>query len=212
MLKSQGAVAHSERLFVQQLGGGSGNSGNSHSRSFLPAAQKSTMSTAFVKITLPEAPRFVQKFFTKPRNIKQEISVGDIIVPIIGGKNPKWFDIRREMFQQGAYPGVEYEVLGICGPKGEEVLSMGDIEESQRDKAKVVIEPIYPLVDKLERDWPVQIETSLVPVFISRSMYNYGTVVGAAASSFSFFAAAFVISQFFSFYFIPSHSMEPTLA
>eukprot|EP00638_Chattonella_subsalsa_P001081 CAMPEP_0117751272 /NCGR_PEP_ID=MMETSP0947-20121206/10873_1 /TAXON_ID=44440 /ORGANISM="Chattonella subsalsa, Strain CCMP2191" /LENGTH=291 /DNA_ID=CAMNT_0005569615 /DNA_START=269 /DNA_END=1144 /DNA_ORIENTATION=+ len=141
--------------------------------------------------------------------MKKDMQVGDIIVPIIG-QNKEWFKIRRNIFSKGVYPGVEYKVLQMES-NGKLVNAMNDVDSEEQLDVRITVKPIYPLVSELEREWPVSIQVSEVPIFITRGMYNYGTAVGAAATSASFFATAFVLSQLFSFYYIPSHSMEPTL-
>lgn len=71
--------------------------------------------------------------------------------------------------------------------------------------------PIYPLVARLERTWPVRVQAREFPVLLTSFSYNAATAWAALTTSFSLLAVGFVLSQALTLSVIPSHSMEPTL-
>lgn len=71
--------------------------------------------------------------------------------------------------------------------------------------------PVYPLVKRLERPWPVQVPAREFPVLLTPFSYNAATAWAALTTSLSLLATGFVLSQALTLSFIPSHSMEPTL-
>ncbi|CEL94229.1 unnamed protein product [Vitrella brassicaformis CCMP3155] len=136
----------------------------------------------------------------KFKDMRREIREGGDIVPLIGAR-PGWAAIRENMFRKGVYPGVDYRVERI------DVRANGD---PIRD-AVITVRPRYRLVDKLERQWPVTIAMSEVPIFLTPRMYNTATLISTLLSAAQLLAVALVASQFCSLYYIPSYSMEPTL-
>lgn len=77
-----------------------------------------------------------------------ELTVGRVVIPTLA--RPDWKSqaefkaARAEMFAQGLYPGVDYTI-------------------EARDDSELTVRPIYPLVEKLERQWPVSVDVSLAP-------------------------------------------------
>lgn len=71
--------------------------------------------------------------------------------------------------------------------------------------------PVYPLVARLERPWPVRVPAREFPVLLTPFSYNAATAWAALTTSLSLLAVGFVLSQALTLSFISSHSMEPTL-
>lgn len=72
------------------------------------------------------------------------------------------------MFQRGAYPGVDYRVLGIYRPALPSPLEPSTLEPSPLEPVLepvfeacegcvLELRPLYPLVKQLERPWPVSV-------------------------------------------------------
>lgn len=126
-----------------------------------------------------------------------DLTVGRVVIPTLA--RPAWDSpaqfrgVRADMFAQGLYPGVDYTI-------------------EERDQSTVTLRPIYPLVDKLERnDWPVTVDISLAPRWFDPLAYNLLSAVfalGLAASGLVFF---FVLSFFLTFSYVPSASMQPAI-
>jgi len=125
---------------------------------------------------------------------------GRIVVPIL-----RRLSQRQRMFQQGVYPGVEYRILRVIDPDTKK-----DVFYSQ-PSANYELKPIYPLVDQLERPWPVRVNERDIPKLYTRNMYNAVSAIGSLITAFSGLLTAFLASQAVSLFFIPSRSMEPTL-
>lgn len=71
--------------------------------------------------------------------------------------------------------------------------------------------PVYPLVGRLERPWPVRVPARDFPVLLEPFYYNAATAWASLTTSLTFLALGFVFSQALTFSVIPSRSMEPTL-
>eukprot|EP00522_Entomoneis_paludosa_P004500 CAMPEP_0172476046 /NCGR_PEP_ID=MMETSP1065-20121228/70179_1 /TAXON_ID=265537 /ORGANISM="Amphiprora paludosa, Strain CCMP125" /LENGTH=631 /DNA_ID=CAMNT_0013234261 /DNA_START=62 /DNA_END=1954 /DNA_ORIENTATION=+ len=134
---------------------------------------------------------------------KEPLRVGRIVVPVL-----QRLSQRPAMFQMGVYPGVEYRILRIIDTTtdGEE----GELFYSKTG-AEYELKPIYPLVQQLERPWPVRVKEQDIPKLITATQYNVISAVGSLFAAGSALVTAFVISQAISLFFIPSKSMEPTL-
>jgi signal peptidase I len=126
------------------------------------------------------------------------VRVGRIVVPILSRLSQ-----RPKMFEQGAYPGVEYRILRI--------LKNGEERFTSCPGADYELKPIYPLVQQLERPWPVTVNESDIPRLYTPNMYNVVSAVGSLFTAVTGLFTAFVISQAVSLFFIPSKSMDPTL-
>ncbi|GKY99891.1 hypothetical protein MPSEU_000942700 [Mayamaea pseudoterrestris] len=130
----------------------------------------------------------------------RDVHVGRIVVPIL-----QKLSQRQKMFQQGAYPGVEYRIMRISDPQTD-----ADLFQS-RPGANYELKPIYPLVQELERQWPIQINERDIPKLYTPAMYNAVSAIGSLFTAVTGLVAAFVISQAVSLFVIPSLSMDPTL-
>ena len=129
----------------------------------------------------------------------ERVRVGKIVVPILNKLSQ-----RPRMFEIGAYPGVEYRILRILNPEGNEVFT-------SCPGATYEMRPIYPLVQQLERPWPVAVKEQEIPKLYTQNMYNAVSAVGSLATAVFGLFSAFLISQAVSLFFIPSRSMDPTL-
>lgn len=127
------------------------------------------------------------------------VRAGKTIVPILSRLSE-----RQRMFEIGAYPGVEFRILRIIGDDGHERFT-------SCPNATYELKPIYPLVSQLERPWPVTVNEREIPRIYTPGMYNIVSAVGSLATAMTGLAAAFIVSQAVSFFFIPSKSMDPTL-
>lgn len=129
----------------------------------------------------------------------RRVRVGKVIVPILSKLNQ-----RPKMFEQGAYPGVEYRILRILDPNGQERFT-------SCPGCKYELRPIYPLVSQLERPWPVLVPEADIPKLYTPNMYNAASAIGSLLTAITGLATAFLVSQAVSFFLIPSRSMDPTL-
>jgi signal peptidase I len=128
----------------------------------------------------------------------KRVRVGKIVVPIL-----RRLSERPRMFEQGAYPGVEYRILRILKDGQERFTSCPGCDYE--------LKPIYPLVAQLERPWPVTVNERDIPKLYTTNMYNAVSAIGALLTAVTGLATAFFVSQAVSFFFIPSRSMDPTL-
>ncbi|KAL3920169.1 MAG: hypothetical protein SGILL_003396 [Bacillariaceae sp.] len=128
----------------------------------------------------------------------EKVRVGKIVVPILSRLSE-----RPQMFEQGAYPGVEYRILRI--------LKDGEERFTSCPGADYELKPIYPLVQQLERPWPVTVNERDIPRLYTSTMYNVVSAVGSLFTAVTGLFTAFVVSQAISLFFIPSKSMDPTL-
>jgi signal peptidase I len=128
----------------------------------------------------------------------ERVRVGKIVVPILGQLSQ-----RPRMFALGAYPGVEYRILGILHDGKERFTSCPGCNYE--------LIPIYPLVKQLKRSWPVTVPENEIPKLYTQNMYNAVSALGSLFAAFSALSTAFVVSQAISLFFIPSRSMDPTL-
>jgi signal peptidase I len=127
------------------------------------------------------------------------VRVGNVVVPVID----KW-EQREIMFRLGVYPGVEYRILRIFSNDGKEIFY-------SEPNAVYELKPIYPLVEELERPWPVLVEESKIPKLLTTTMYNNISAGASLATAFFGLLTAYTISQLISIFVIPSKSMDPTL-
>ena len=128
-----------------------------------------------------------------------QVRVGKVVVPLLS-----MLSQRPKMFELGAYPGVEYRILRILDPNGQErFTSCPGCEYEMR--------PIYPLVAQLERPWPVRVPEVDIPRLYTPNMYNAVSAIGSLLTAVTGLATAFLVSQAISLFFIPSRSMDPTL-
>jgi signal peptidase I len=130
----------------------------------------------------------------------KRVRVGKVVVPILNKLSQ-----RAKMFEQGAYPGVEYRILRILNP------SSGVERFTSCPGCDYELKPIYPLVAQLERPWPVRVNEADIPRLYTPNMYNAVSALGALVTAITGLTTAFVVSQAVSLFFIPSRSMDPTL-
>ena len=133
-------------------------------------------------------------------NEEERLRVGQVVVPVL-----KSLSQRPAMFRAGAYPGVEYRILSMIDPRTNKNVFY------HQPGVDYEIKPIYPLVRQLERPWPVRVREKDIPKLITASQYNTISAVGSLLTAVTGLAAAWLVSQMISVFFIPSRSMEPTL-
>ena len=102
--------------------------------------------------------------------------------------------VRNELFAQGLYPGVDYEIL-----------------ENSSEDGTVTVRPAYPLVKKLERDWPVTVSSDLAPRWMDPMAYNILTTAFGLALGAGLVALGLVLSSCLTLSVVPSASMQPTI-
>mmetsp|Transcript_26911 Transcript_26911/g.59085 ORF Transcript_26911/g.59085 Transcript_26911/m.59085 type:complete len:631 (-) Transcript_26911:1436-3328(-) len=129
----------------------------------------------------------------------KSVRVGKIVVPVLSRLSQ-----RPKMFEQGAYPGVEYRILRILDRDGQERFT-------SCPGADYELKPVYPLVAQLERQWPVRVNEQDIPKLYTPSMYNLLSAFGSLFTAATGLFMAFLLSQAISLFFIPSKSMDPTL-
>lgn len=120
---------------------------------------------------------------------------------------------------RGIYPGVEYRIQEICVIPGRDegdasgLTSALEAPDGAFESGQLIftMRPAYPLVKKLEREWPVRVPAREFPVLLEPFSYNAATAWGALSTSLTFLAVGFALSQAITFSVIPSRSMEPTL-
>lgn len=156
--------------------------------------------------------------WTSPTDIKDvrfQLSKYDRFVPIVGGKS--YISIRNQLFSCGVYPGVEYRILDIITKSKTESLNnvsintLLNVSTQSIDSITLIVRPAYPLINSLERVWPVSINLKDIPVVITRGMYNVITIMSTLFLSFSFFAMAYASSQMLTLSVINSRSMIPSI-
>ena len=159
------------------------------------------------------------------KDIRQNISLYDTIVPVIGRRNTtKDFILKRsELFQIGFYPGVEYRILNISDSlikydddmatvfSDEFSNTISSSTSATRTNRVLTVRPAYKLIPQLERDWPVNIPISLAPLIVTKGMYNTLTVITSFSIAFSLFMASFLLSNLFTLSVVNSKSMIPTI-
>ncbi|KAL3804698.1 hypothetical protein HJC23_008513 [Cyclotella cryptica] len=159
-----------------------------------------------------------QGFGTRARNVASTCQAGDIVVPLCADLGK-----RRLLAERGIYPGVEYLICDLrdAGATGEsfataevgmnlqEQPSLGTKTAQDRIAA---IRPAYPLRAHLERpDWPVTVQLSDVPLWLSKTTYEAGTALGTLMLAGSYLAMASLVATIVRIAVIPSESMMPAL-
>jgi signal peptidase I len=128
------------------------------------------------------------------------VRTGKVVVPVLTELAQ-----RPRMFEVGAYPGVEFRIMRVLDPQtGQDVFY-------SRPGAEYEMRPLYPLVQQLERQWPVRVNEKDLPRLYTAAMYNTISALASLLTGVAGLLAAFCVSQAVSLFFIPSHSMEPTL-
>ena len=180
-------------------------------------------------------------------DIRHLLSVYDSFVPVIGKRSSErgsYLDVRRDMFDTGIYPGIEYRItdirldganFSISSLIGlitklptnnnssfiKNSISYHNNESIDRNEKNIKIDdendltlyvrPVYPLIEQLERPWPIQVKLKEVPYFLTKGMYNTVTVLVSLSASFSFFMSCIILSNLFTLSFVNSKSMVSLL-
>lgn len=127
--------------------------------------------------------------------VDSDLTIGRVVIPTLA----RSWDTRREfrearetLFAEGLYPGVDYVILA-------------------RTESTVTVKPEYPLVAKLEREWPVTVDTNLAPRWMDPTVYNLLTAAFAIGLAVSGVLASVVLSSVLTLSVVKSTSMEPTI-
>jgi len=120
---------------------------------------------------------------------------------------PLWANLeeRAKLGETGCYGGVDFVVERIVDASGCDVFSVvpggGDV---------LYMRPVYPLVARLEREWPVSVPEKDLGLLLRPAAYaavQLGTTLSAALATL---ATAVLVSTFLvSVSVVPSRSMEP---
>ena len=186
-----------------------------------------------IAIDDPVKVAFRKEWETSLKSIKDcrlQIRKHEKIVPVVGRlvktssslPASSFLSTRARLFQLGVYPGVEYRVVDIFTSTSTsddmdtdtDTESISSVQEAVEKKSKAVVlrlRPAYPLIPELERQWPIDISLSDIPVVYTRGMYNTVTVVASAFTALSLFVSAFLVSQAVTLSIVNSRSMEPTI-
>ncbi len=125
-----------------------------------------------------------------------DLSVGDTVVPTLARRweaNADMMAARERMFAAGLYPGVDYQI-------------------ESREGNVLTVRPIYPLVEKLERDdWPVSVPYELAPRWMSPNAYNLLTAGFTLLLAVGGLLSAAVLASAVTLSVVPSESMVPTI-
>jgi hypothetical protein len=146
---------------------------------------------------------------------KSSWSVSSCVLQLCAG-------IRQHLVNCGVYPGVEYRCLAITdtscsssssSSRRKSITSCTAAAEGSFENGSVLLtlQPVYPLVTRLERVWPVTVPGREIPIALTPFAYNAATAWAAVLSSVSLAVGGAVLAATFSLSFIPSRSMEPTL-
>lgn len=112
---------------------------------------------------------------------------------------------------------MEYRILEVTtsteSGTEQSISSAREAPEGAFDNGDLIftMRPVYPLVAKLERRWPVRVPAREFPVMLTPFSYNAATAWAALTTSLSLLTVGFVASQALTLSVIPSRSMEPTL-
>ena len=126
----------------------------------------------------------------------EDLRVGRTVIPTlaVGGWESRaaFRSAREDMFAAGLYPGVDYII-------------------EQRAGDMVTLRPEYPLVKKLEREWPVSVPVSLAPRWTTPAVYNAFTAAFAVGLFSAIVAGGVALSTVLTLSKIPSASMYPAI-
>eukprot|EP00466_Bigelowiella_natans_P018867 jgi/Bigna1/143454/aug1.78_g18162 len=82
----------------------------------------------------------------------------------------------------------------------------------QSDDVVLTLRPNYPLVKELEREWPVEVRLSDLPLLIPRATYYRRVVLGTVLASTTLLSIGIIApANVLSAYYVPSQSMVPTI-
>uniref|UniRef100_A0A7S2VZ24 Mitochondrial inner membrane protease subunit n=1 Tax=Eucampia antarctica TaxID=49252 RepID=A0A7S2VZ24_9STRA len=158
-------------------------------------------------------------FGTKAKNVATSMSVGDIVVPLCANLTQ-----RQLLANRGIYAGVEYEVCSLSSSltneernitsfDNKEEITQPQVNHPKEEDLTAMIKPAYKLRDHLERnDWPVSVRPKdEVPLWLSKTTYEAGTMLGTLSLSLTYLITAAALSFLFTFAYVPSESMIPSL-
>lgn len=131
---------------------------------------------------------------------EEELTAGLTVTPTLARgdwENQQAFrEARNEMFAAGLYPGVDYRI------------------EARKETASGVqlqLRPIYPLIAKLEREWPVVVPPALAPSWLSPGGYNVLVAGFALVLASGGLLAGLLLASTLTLSVVPSTSMVPTV-
>lgn len=140
---------------------------------------------------------------------------------------------RRELEGYGIYAGVDYRIMTIADDKGDEIFATEALPSiQQQTQASVALRPVgWKLQQQMWqkrgwKNWPVQVPVSLLasvtysrfhpkaslPRLWAFFVIDVKSVILALTLALAPIPVALITREFFSFYAIPSASMDPTLA
>lgn len=125
----------------------------------------------------------------------EDLTVGRTVIPTLAKRwdsNTAFRAKREELFANGLFPGVDYIVEG-------------------NDGVLITLRPAYPLVQKLERDWPVAVPWALAPRWTTPAVYNAFTAAFALGLATTWLLLGLVLSKGLTLSKIPSASMQPAI-
>ena len=124
-----------------------------------------------------------------------ELIVGRVVIPTLAkswSSQQAFRAAREELFAQGLYPGVDYKI-------------------EAREGSRLTLRPEYPLIKKLEREWPVTVEEDLAPRWMDPTAYNLLTAAFAVGLAVSAVLLGVVLSSVLTLSVVNSTSMQPTI-
>jgi len=125
----------------------------------------------------------------------EDLTVGRTVIPTLAKRwdsNTAFRAKREELFANGLFPGVDYIVEG-------------------NDGVLITLRPAYPLVKKLERDWPVAVPWALAPRWTTPAVYNAFTAAFALGLAATWLLLGLILSTGLTLSKIPSASMQPAI-
>ena len=118
-----------------------------------------------------------------------DLTVGRTVVPTLARRwrsSDEWKQAREAMFAAGVYPGVDY----IVEERTEEVTG---------GRRMLMVKPAYPLIAKLEREWPIIVDPSIAPRWMDKNAYNVLTACFAFGMAIGGLLLALLLSATLTF-------------
>ena len=139
------------------------------------------------------------------------------MVPLCGN-----LELRQSLAGRGVYPGVEYLVCDITDSETDAtkrddndvtVREEGLPQQNNKKQDRITtIRPAYPLRAHLERtDWPITVNVSDVPLWLSKTTYEAGTALGTLMLAGTYLVIASIVATVVRVAVVPSESMIPAL-
>jgi len=140
-------------------------------------------------------PRWLPSKSLEPSEFKE----GQVVVPTLATRrwrtSAEWKQARADMFSAGLYPGVDYVVVQRAGGR----------------KMLLSVKPTYPLIARLEREWPVVVDPTVAPRWMDPLAYNVLTACFAVGAALGGLLLALLLSTTLTLSVVPSSSMEPAV-